>query len=247
MPKTGTEIYDVIDTLAGSKREKAIHDIFLENPNGAIPNIIKFIPITVSDDKGNTLEYYVMSDYFSLGTNEDYLRLPIFPTMAQKIANQMGYILPTRKIVNTVWKQGTHKLTPKPIVPKPGESPRWSTIRYRQSNRMIEEQLKDKDKSKLIVGHKKDVVISNQILTVKKRVVAIYGWHQPDTGKPIQGLTIVHDYNYTDYSQCVRFVKLQCKLNGKDANMKDLLKNKDLCHLISDEGVLRITEYNTAD
>ncbi len=51
---------------------------------------------------------------------------------------------------------------------------------------MIREKQPKNAAGKLIAGHKKDVVITNRLLTMPKRV-AIYGWHRPN-GSPIQPL-----------------------------------------------------------
>ena len=51
-----------------------------------------------------------MPDYLALGSNEDFVQIPMNPLTAQRIADQTGTSLPTKKIVDDVYRQAEVKL-----------------------------------------------------------------------------------------------------------------------------------------
>jgi hypothetical protein len=58
-----------------------------------------------------------MPDYLAIGSDDDFVRIPVNPLTAQRIADQYGCSLPTTRIVDEVWKQAEVKLTPSPMKP----------------------------------------------------------------------------------------------------------------------------------
>ena len=91
------------------------------------------------------------------------------------------------------------KLAPSPLPPGPQM---MSNDYYRRHHQAIEAQRTGRPG--LIAGHKKDVVVTNRLVSRPDRV-AIYGWHRRD-GRPIQPLSLVHEASYADYSHGIRFV-----------------------------------------
>ncbi len=217
-------------------------NILQECLNGNIPDFLrKFAPITINDGK-NSITYLVTTDYLSIGTNEDYLRIPMNPLTAQKIADKYNCTLPTRKMVNDIWKQSVIKLQPLPWGP-PYDSSMMSTDRYRIHNKRIQDQLKDKDITALISGQKKDVVLTNLFSpnNPKKRL-ALYGWIQLN-GQPIQPMPGGHEDTYADYSHGIRLIANDVMVNGNATTIQQVFADSTLCSLVSDEGVLSFTRY----
>lgn len=56
-----------------------------------------------------------MPDYLAIGSNDDFVRIPMDPKTAQKIADQTGTSLPTTKMVDDIYKQADTRLTPQPL------------------------------------------------------------------------------------------------------------------------------------
>ncbi len=143
-----------------------------------------------------------MPDYIAIGSNKDFIRVPMNPLTAQKIADRTGSILPTKKIVNEIYAQAEAKMTPQPIK---ASAQMMSSEYYQDSNNKIEQQRTSKgfQLGQLMSGHKKDVVLTNRLDTNPQKV-AIYGWHQPN-GKAIQPLSTIHENTYADLaiSLCV--------------------------------------------
>lgn len=211
--------------------------------NGNIPDFLRnFVPIVVSSG-GNTITYMVMSDYLSIGSNEDYVRMPLNPLTAQKIADQYDCTLPTRKMVISIWEQSEYKLEPLPWG-APYDESMMSIERIKIHNSRIQEQLHGKDFTKLISGHKKDVVLSNKMYpNNSKKRVTIFGWIQPN-GLPIQGMNYwSHEDNYADYSHGIRLIANDVMVNNSPKRIQDVLKDATLSALLCDEGILNFLKY----
>jgi hypothetical protein len=93
----------------------------------------------------------------------------------------------------------------------------------------------------LVAGGKKDVVITNRLLERRGRV-AIYGWHHPD-GRPVQPLSIVHTDRYVDYSHGIRLVRRAMTVDGRAADLAEVLQDPVLWPLVSGEGPLKVIRY----
>lgn len=194
------------------------------------------IPVTVTSPTGHSATYGVSSDYFAVGDPSDFIRLPLTPLIAQRIADTKGLLLSTPKMVSDTWKASGITLTPHPMVPNKGPN----LAQYAEHSKIIDSQLPPgAGLNSLISGHKKDVVLSNLIRPGK---VVIYGWFNVD-GTPIQQRTNVHGDFYADYSHGIRFVAPTLMVDGVQRNTVDILRDPVLSSLLSDEGPLNIIRY----
>lgn len=193
----------------------------------------KFEPITVSvtdsiTGKKITATYYVAPDYLCIGTDDDWARVNITPNAAQKIADSFSCFLPTRKMVDDIYKAATIKLEPVPMY-----AFRDSTPTMWHHHLIVEGQRKGR--KGLIAGIQKDVVISGNISRDKRPDrVAIYGWHKLD-GKPIQPLYTGHINWWVDYSQGIRLIYRKIKIDGRWMDYTEVLKDPVLQKLLCDE------------
>lgn len=223
-------------------REKLIYEHIKQ---GASPSFVhNTTKLTIQKDS-NTLEIEVYNDYFSVGDDSSYLRIPMLPKTAQAVADMFNCCLPTRKTVNEIWNRAPVKLAPKPYAPKVGDPSRSSTKAYVAINEAIVAQLLRQgvqgQTNILVAGHKKDIVVCKSLQRNKDKLF-IYGWHELN-GKPIQPLSDAHAGNYVDYSHGVRLIKNQCVLNGIQTTIKEVLKSPVYCVLLSDEGPLVDPSY----
>lgn len=244
---SGSAFARSIQTLPLSKkREEVIYDEFAK---GNIPNFMRGlrpVPLPPANMGGTerTGTIWVTPDYLCVGSDEDFVRLPMAPRTAQRIADLYDAFLPTRRIVNAIHKAATIKLTP---VAQPPTREMTSVNYAVMHNAAIQKQLQAKKASlgNLISGHKKDIVICRALEKVKDRV-AIYGWIPP-TGRPIQDLNVTsHDSNYSDYSHGVRLVASEMLVNEETHSYADVLTTPALAGAVSDEGFLHITRYPQA-
>lgn len=206
---------------------------------GNLPSFLeKFVPVHVSiidSVTGKTIRatFYVAPDYLSVGTDKNWARIPLTPMAAQQIADSFDCFLPTRKMVNDIYKAAEVKLAPVPMY-----ALRDSTPTMWHHHLIIEGQRKGQ--KGLIAGIKKDVVISGKISRDSKPDrEAIYGWHKLD-GQPIQPLYTGHINWWVDYSHGIRLVyrKIKVDVPGKGKNWMDytdVLKDPKLQRLLCDE------------
>jgi hypothetical protein len=228
---TGNEFYHQAFAMKWQARDSfALKEILAGN----VPSFLKkFVPIHVSitDTASNKIihaTYYVAPDYLSIGTDKDWARINITPLAAQKIADSFQCFLPTRKMVDDIYRAAKVKLEPVPLY-----AFRDSTPIMWHHHLIIEGQRKGK--RGLIAGIQKDVVISGKISRdPKPDRVAIYGWHKLD-GKPIQPLYTGHIYWWVDYSQAIRLVYRKIKVGKKWMDYMDVLKDPVLQKLLCDE------------
>jgi hypothetical protein len=222
----GKAFAETIADLPPKAREAAIVQ---ELTRGNVPEFLrKFVPITVG---GCTFE--VMPDYLAIGSNADFVRMPMTPQSATAIADAFGCTLPTRKMVNDIYAAATVKLEPRPMTEK-----REAVETFVAHNAIVEQQrvANGKPLGEMVAGDKKDVVLSNR-LKEKPARVAIYGWHKLD-GKPIQPLYIGHGDFYVDYSHGIRLVKRDATVDGKPTTIDAILHDPNRCDLLSDEGAV---------
>jgi hypothetical protein len=219
----GKSFAESIADLPPKARENAIVQEILR---GNIPDFLRTF-VTIRLDNGTT--YEVMADYLAIGSDADFVRMPMTPQSATIIATAFGCTLPTRKMVNDIYAQAQVKLEPKPLT-----KDRELIETFVQHNDIIERQRAGKPLGQLVAGQKKDVVITNR-LKEKPHKVAIYGWHQLD-GKPIQPLYLGHADYYVDYSHGIRLVKQTMTVDGKPRKVADVLRDPEMSKLLSDEG-----------
>ena len=237
---TGSEFVQKHQNSNRFDREEDAVNLIL---NGNIPSFLKtFATINVAFGE-NLITYFVSSDSVSIGTDDDYLRIPLNGTFAQKLVSGLNCSLPTTKMVDDIWRQSKYQLTPLPHGP-PYDASMMSMGRIKDHHDKIQNQLQDKDATKLISGHKKDLVLTNALYpnNPNKRI-AIYGWTQPN-GKTIQQLNPhSHELSYSDYSHQVRLVSNTVICNNSVMKLQDIFSDPSLCGLVSNESVLNFIAY----
>ena len=234
---TGNEFVKRTEMMAPQEREDAI---YREVMRGNVPDHLKrFIPIFVShltaEGRVVNATVYVLPDYLAIGTNDDFVRIPMNFNTARRLAKALGFMLPTRKIVDAIYQQADIRLDPQPLGPGPGMC---TSAAYLKHNQRINRQAGDAaDAFALLAGHKKDVVISASLAHAPDQI-AIYGWHRADD-EPIQHLSIAHGANYVDYSHGVRFISETVVVDGTPHSLFDVLETLELAPVLSYDGVYR--------
>ena len=234
----GKELVSSLLASGLAERERTILD---ETAKGNIPDFLRrFVNVSVhattSDGTNHKITYRVMPDYFALGSDDDFVRMPLTPRTAQHIADLYGCVLPTRKMVDDVYHRATAKLSPEPLT-----KDRELLATFLHHHNLIQQQLETHDSSQLVGGTKKDVIITNELASRPHRV-AIYGWHNTD-GTPIQPLTTVHVESYVDYSHGVRLIDQWALVDACPMLIEDILRDEVLCELLSDEGPIQRAKY----
>jgi hypothetical protein len=263
------------DTKAIEKRDNAIVE---EIARGNVPDFCRqWIPIHLTDDKGNTGEVQVLCDVLAIGSNEDYLRVPIAGYSSQRIADRLGCFLPTQKIHFEAYAQASVKMVYHNLDCQSGGAGgmyqisnlalRWhdDIVQGRvhcgdaksgpvaqcagKFNPLLDPNTANIHKGRctlgrehpgtLVVGHKKEVVISHEQNPDAKKggfrgghTLSFFGFWNAQ-GTPDQGyFQCAHFAGFTDYAQGTRLVHPKMKVNGQTMNYADVLQSKDYCGLV---------------
>ena len=232
-------------------REEREDRVLREVLAGNVPAFLRqFVPVTTRATIGGrerVARWFVTPDYLAIGSDDDYFLMPMTPLLAQRIADAAGCLLPTKKMVDEIYRAAPLKLAPRPIPP----SGAMVTVPvFKQHNDTLGAQraaaIGQWPLGTLVGGHKKDVIISNAIVTNLKpsvpRPVVIYGWHQLN-GVPIQPVYNGHGETYADYSHGIRMVQRLATLDSVPVTIDTLLNDPALWPLFSDEGTIVKPRY----
>ena len=234
---TGTQFGRETTGLTGRERQMRALDELLR---GNVPGFLrKLKPVHLShrSPRGEmiTALIWVTPDYLAIGSDEDFLRIPLSYPSAVAAAQAFDCVLPTRKMVDAIYEQATCHLKPDPLPPGPKMR---SSEYYLKHREMIRNQRKEADcvLGELVSGHKKDVVLTNH-LNEKPGRIAIYGWHRKN-GEPIQPLSTVHGERYADYSHGVRLIYKTVWINGQPRSILEVLQDPRLAPVLTHEGFI---------
>jgi len=235
--KSATELLERLEAMNTAERDVAIAAELL---SGNIPGFLRRLaPVHLSGklENGRSLEvtFCALPDYLAIGSDEDYLLVPMRLQTALVVAQEFGLLLPTTKMVDAIYRQASVRLKPQPL---PAGPQMRSTDYYWRHNQMVAAQRVrvGLPLGSLTAGDKKDLVLSNRLWRAPGQI-AIYGWHR-DVERPIQPLSTVHGARYVDYSHGVRLVAPIAYVEGVARSLFDILNDGQLAPLLSDEGAL---------
>ena len=230
----GSEFVRRTSGLSSAERDRAV---VAELERGNIPSFLGHlapVKLTTSDGQPVAATIWVTPDYLAIGSDDDFLYVPLTYYSATIVADRFGAVLPTARMVDAIYEQSAHHLTPAPL---PAGPLMRSNLYLSKHQQRIDEQRSGLPLGELISGHKKDLVLSNQLLHFPGRV-AIYGWHTA-AGHPIQPLSTVHGALYVDYSHGVRLVSTTVLVDGRPRSIYDALQDSQVAPVLSREGVTR--------
>ncbi len=231
----GSEIMQALRQTRGRLRDDAIIRQVL---SGNVPVFLrKLVPVEISGTLPNgeqvSLTICVTPEYLAVGNDDDFVRVPLGLPAAARVASELGFFLPTPKMVDAIYSQARIHLPPQPMTPS---AQMESTDYLLRHNATLQDQLRKNHfaLAELTAGQKKDIVLTNRLRS-KPGHVAIYGWHQLN-GRPIQPLSTVHGKQYADYSHGVRLVSQTAFVNGKQMDLGAIMQDQELASVVSSEG-----------
>ncbi|MFN4100907.1 MAG: hypothetical protein ACK4GT_14125 [Pararhodobacter sp.] len=230
----------VIGGLTGAGGRDRDDAIIAEILAGNVPDFQRnLVPVTFTGTAGNgqptRITICVTPDYLAVGSNRDFVRVPLGLPAAMRVAERFDMVLPTTLMVDAIYSQAQVRLSPSPMDPT---SAMVTTNYFLRHNATVQGQMARAggQLGQLVSGHKKDLVLTNRLQSNPGRV-AIYGWHQRN-GQAIQPLSTVHGAQYADYSHGVRLVARRAFVNGRAVDLRDLLSDGRLAALVSSEGTI---------
>jgi hypothetical protein len=207
---------------------------------GNVPSFLRrLVPVTVDGESADRetirVTVCVLPDYLAVGSDDDFLYVPMGLKAALDIAARYGFVLPTPKLVDAIYAASPVKLDPQPLTP--GDQMRSTAyVLYHSELIALQRALHPEPLGTLTSGDKKDIVLTARLWRLPGRV-AIYGWHRA-AGLPIQPLSTVHGARYADYSHGVRLVGPTVYLDDVPRRIEDVLADRKLAPLLSDDGAL---------
>lgn len=232
----GDQFYAMVEHLPLAEREALAEG---ELTSGNAPECARrFVAVPVRDrNTGRSGEIFVATDYLSVGEDGDCLRIPLTPITAQRVADTLGCILPTTKMVDDTWRAAVRQT---PIAMTPPGPAMMGMPRFREHHRLIE-GARVGSLGDLVAGHKKDVVITRR-LAERPPKVAIYGFHHP-YGGVIQPFACPHEDTYCDYSHGIRLVWGLMRVGDDERPVADVLADPMLAGMLSYEGSIAAPRY----
>lgn len=232
----GSEFARRTSGLSSADRDRAV---VAELERGNMPSFLgQLTPVklttTASTGQAVAATIWVTPDYLAIGSDDDFLYVPLTYYSATAVADHFGTVLPTARMVDAIYEQSAHHLRPAPL---PAGPLMRSNLYLSKHQRRIDEQRSGLPVGELISGHKKDLVLSNRLRQFPARV-AIYGWHRAP-GDPIQPLSTVHGAQYADYSHGIRLVSTTVVVDGRPRSIYDALQDSRVAPVLSREGVTR--------
>ncbi len=236
--KTGTQFLDSLEGLGRGAIDKRVLEEVL---SGNVPAYQRTLtPITLAGESGAVATLHVMTDYLAIGSDENFIRMPMTSAAAQTICDELDMSLPTKKVVDEIYLQSKAKLPPSYIDGGPTEDELADFLFHHET---LETRRKKAgfELGELLAGHKKDIVLSTRLRERHDRV-AIYGWHKKD-GTVIQPLSCKHSCRYADYSHGVRLVAQAMTIDDAPRRFSEVIGDLDEADIVSDEGPLTVREY----
>ncbi len=128
--------------LASSSRAERARVLVEQILDGNIPSALRklrAVETCVPGPAGVLLMavVWVMPDYLAVGSDEDFVRVPLGLDEALTVARRIGFTLPTRQIENTIHLQADARLDPRPMPPGAAMT---SVAYFWVHNRTIQEQ-----------------------------------------------------------------------------------------------------------
>ncbi len=238
--ETGSQFCERVAKLEHREREKEVVKSILSGNVPMKSRDMAGIKVSLSgkDELTGHATYYVMRDYMAIGSDEDYVRMPLTPNSAMQICDRTNCLLITEKISDDVYSAAECRVEPHPMT-----SDREQVSAFVIHNNAIEDAIHDHGESPLVAGIKKDLVITNR-LKEKSHRVAIYGWHYSD-GRIIQPLYVGHVDWYTDYSHGLRLMSNRMLIDGTPWDVREVLMHDTYNELLSREGPIDVGEVRS--
>lgn len=230
----GAEIARDVRDLDLEAREERI---FREVARGNVPGWLRRLQrVELTGEVGGRerrVTFWVTPDYLAVGSDEDFLRIPLSPRTARRIADLAGGSLPTPRMVDAVWESARVRLAPIRLHP----DEHMSTVRYFERHDQLvgaQRWLRGVPPGVFVAGHKVDVVLP-ATPSAGPAGGAVYGWHRPG-GEPIQPLHRLPGRSRVPYSRGIRLVHRAVLVDGAPMELAAVLRDPGLAPLLSGGG-----------
>jgi hypothetical protein len=139
--KGASRIIAELDGVDGGDRDRRFTRELLA---GNMPDFLRRltpVPITGRRADGSqvTVTLCVTPDYLAVGSETDYIRVPLGLPAAAMVADRLGFMLPTTRMVDVIFQQAGVRVAPSPMTPGAAMT---STRYFWQHNQTVDRQLR---------------------------------------------------------------------------------------------------------
>jgi len=236
-----------LGSLSKTERENAILE---QIELGNVPNFLRRPKaVIIKGPDGGEVKTYVMPDYIAVGSDDDFVRVPLSPLVAQALARRYGLNLPTKTIVEETYLQAGKRVVG-PSYTHADEFEENSAYLdsagfYLRHSEDIQSQLEGVEPGTLVAGGKKELVVS-PFVSVRfaggraDESIDFYGLYD-EGGIPVQrtpGHGREAGYRHTEYALGVRFVSPMIVVRDGSGRrtvmtMTEALKDPDIAKIFS--------------
>jgi hypothetical protein len=250
---TGSDYAFILGAVAGQQREDAVFKAIVNDDQ--TPTWLDLRPVIVQckclDGLLHTCVFRASPDFLCIGTDDDYLHVCIWPTTAQRIADaviepkqKLGMFIPTKRMVGAIYSRASSIVPLESLRPPEASAmgaSAGSTLAWRNTDKLFLSYAKnravpigsDLSQTAFVDGHKKSLVVGPN--TTGQKVI-IYGGAFNNGNFPIQPLSDIHTFNYSDYSHGTRLVARRGLLDGKWIDLFKVISDEKLWPLLSNQG-----------
>jgi hypothetical protein len=137
--RSAREFFDAVSVLSERQRDSAIRSELIA---GNMPRFLRNVrPVSLNtrllDGSTVHLTLCVLPDYLSIGSDDDFVLVPMGLDTAISVANQLGFTLPTPYMVDLIYSKADAHMSPQPL--PAGDQMRSSTY-YRLHDAMVKQQ-----------------------------------------------------------------------------------------------------------
>jgi hypothetical protein len=229
---SGYEVARAIQRLSIAEREE---HIYREISRGNVPSWLRElgrVELTGEvDGRTRRVTFWATPDYLAVGSDSDFVTVPVSPGTALRIAELVGGSLPTPRMVDAV----RARLAPIRIPP----DEYITTVAYFvRHDRLVHAQrrLHRVPPGVFVAGHKVDVVLATGTLATGTLApgasAGIYGWHRMD-GTPIQPLYADIRETWVSYNLGVRLLDRGLLVDGVRRDLQDALRDPGISPLLT--------------
>ena len=224
--------------------EPALHRFVLEQvARGNLPSTWNhWVTVTVHGRRGTVVEFDVSPHGLRLGTDADWVEVPLDGPHFAAAAELLGCRLATAWMVEQIYRQArrtggaVHYFSASEIAASlgwhdwdnnaPDGAKMKSATFFRQRTLLLRRWLDEHDipDDALVAGYFKTVVTPIDGLT-RRRGLEIVGGHD-ERGRQVQPLSGgLHGQRFFDYSHNVRFVRDEIRVNGQSLTLREFFTN----------------------
>jgi hypothetical protein len=219
-----------VRSLSGLDVESREERIVAEVARGNIPDWLRRLErvettVEFDDGRSHDVAFWVVPDYLAVGSDDDFVFVPLSPGNARRVARIAGGSLPGPAMVDAVWRAASDRLIP---IRLPPTEERGSVRYFVRHDRLIRAQRQQHDvpPGSFVAGHKVDVVRLNgpdggaDTLDLPDAPLALYGWHRSN-GMPIQPVLPIEPEREPYYSMGVRVIDDEILVDGERVGLGD--------------------------